>query len=359
MTFKTFVPSGRGALAEQADELKAQLLAWLAEEHATPEALLHTRIYLSDALNQWDEVSRHGLCASLLEKGAVSYVEQPLLCGAKIALLVTASFGQPWQKSGTPDALCCERDGLKLLFQTVRLSAEEAQGRDAREQTRLAFERHASWLSRLGGTLARNCLRTWLYVRDIDRHYADVVTGRNEVFEACGLTRDTHYIASTGIGGETGNAEALVGIDFFSVIGLEENAVRYLQAPEYLNPTYEYGVAFERATAAGLPFGRMVFVSGTASIDKHGNCLHEGDVLTQAGRAFLNVEKLLEAGGGSLADLQYLLVYLRDVADAESVRTYISLRFPRLPALVLEARVCRPEWLIEVEGVAHMPKNVL
>ena len=51
-------------------------------------------------------------------------------------------------------------------------------------------------------------------------------------------------------------------------------------------------------------------------------------------------------------DLQYMIVYLRDVADYHPIQKYIHLRFPNVPALIVEARVCRPEWLIEVECVA-------
>ena len=67
------------------------------------------------------------------------------------------------------------------------------------------------------------------------------------------------------------------------------------------------------------------------------------------------MEKLLEAGGASLSDLLYIVVYLRDVSDTAAVARYMSLRFPRLPVLITEGRVCRPEWLVEMEGVAAVP----
>ena len=76
------------------------------------------------------------------------------------------------------------------------------------------------------------------------------------------------------------------------------------------------------------------------------------DVVTQTGRLFLNIEKLLDSTGATLKDVKYLIVYLRDVADYPQVQQYLRLRFPGLPFLVTEARVCRPEWLIEVECMA-------
>jgi len=50
--------------------------------------------------------------------------------------------------------------------------------------------------------------------------------------------------------------------------------------------------------------------------------------------------------------MTHMLVYLRDPADFARVDAYIAERFPRLPVLLLRGAVCRPEWLIEVEGVA-------
>jgi len=53
-----------------------------------------------------------------------------------------------------------------------------------------------------------------------------------------------------------------------------------------------------------------------------------------------------------LADMMHLLVYLRDASDFERVRGYLDERCPGLPMVVVQAPVCRPEWLIEIEGVA-------
>ena len=65
-----------------------------------------------------------------------------------------------------------------------------------------------------------------------------------------------------------------------------------------------------------------------------------------------NVEKLLEEGGSSMDDVMEMLVYLRDMADYETVRALFDERFPRTPKVFLLAPVCRPTWLIEMECVA-------
>ena len=75
-------------------------------------------------------------------------------------------------------------------------------------------------------------------------------------------------------------------------------------------------------------------------------------MLRQLDRALENVDALLRSGGALLDDMTHMLVYLRDPADFARVDAYIAERFPRLPVLLLRGAVCRPEWLIEVEGVA-------
>ena len=48
----------------------------------------------------------------------------------------------------------------------------------------------------------------------------------------------------------------------------------------------------------------------------------------------------------------YLLVYLRDPADYTRVDAYLRQHYADLPTLIVQGAVCRPAWLIEVEGVA-------
>lgn len=350
--FQIFVSLRQTALSGQLESLENQLALWMSEHGFTAANLVQSRIYLTDAANQWEAVRRSPLYTALLSEGAVSFVEQPMLCGAKVAVQVWFAEGERLVKSGTPDRMLVQQDGVRFLFQSVRFDEAEAAGKAAEAQTVEAFDRHIAWLQELGLNLERHCHRTWIYVRDIDKHYAGVVAGRNRVFDGQGLTADTHYIASTGIGGYADNRSAIVSMDFLSVDGLERSAVQYLHALDYLNPTHEYGVAFERGTKLLLPQGELSFISGTASIDKHGDCLHRGDVLTQTGRLFLNIEQLLQDGGASLSDICYMLVYLRDIADYAVVSRYLYLRFPNIPFLITEARVCRPEWLIEVECMA-------
>jgi enamine deaminase RidA (YjgF/YER057c/UK114 family) len=172
------------------------------------------------------------------------------------------------------------------------------------------------------------------------------------LFARHGLTRDTHYIASTAIEGAGGGRYEVVTMDAYSVLGLAPAQISYLNDFDRLCPTHDYDVTFERGTRVGYADRAHHFISGTASIDKLGNVVHPGDVLRQLHRTLENVEGLLRSGGAGLADLMHLTVYLRDASDFERVRDCLHERCAGLPTLVVQAPVCRPDWLVEVEGIA-------
>ena len=289
------------------------------------------RFFLSDAQNQADALrsaldTRFG---PILQNLAVSIVEQPPLDGSRIAALVQTSSEKP-----------------SALFHSLRLTEDEAAGRDPYAQSRLLFDKYLALIRPLGLDLKTHCVRTWIYVRDIDSNYAGLVKARNDVFAEEGLTHETHYIASTGIGGATEGRQAVVAIDFLTRPDIVESDKTYLKALSHLSPTHDYGVAFERGVK--LADGR-IFISGTASIDHRGRVLHEGDVLAQADRLLENISELLREGGATLEDVPYFVIYLRDISDYPRIDAYMEKRFPTVPRIILEARVCRPAWLIEME----------
>jgi len=65
-----------------------------------------------------------------------------------------------------------------------------------------------------------------------------------------------------------------------------------------------------------------------------------------------NVETLLAEAGCTYSDVMQMVVYLRDPADYQTVRSMYEERFPDKPWLIVNAKVCRPGWLIEQEVMA-------
>lgn len=292
-----------------------------------PEKPAFIKFFCSDAQNQAQKFYES---IRSLDCKAVSLVEQPPLDGSRVCALVHAAGSDPG-----------------FVFHSFRLSENEASGLSSYAQTRLLFDKYRS--AAAGMRMATHLVRTWIYVRDIDANYEGVVRARNDVFAEEGLSHENHYIASTGIGGGSENRSALVSMDFLSYPCIQESDKTYLKALSHLSPTHDYGVAFERGVKLDLPGGSRYYISGTASIDSKGCVLHEGDVLAQTGRLLENIGALLDEGGSTLDAAKYFIVYLRDISDYSVIEDYMRKRFPGTPHVILEGRVCRPSWLIEME----------
>lgn len=327
--FEILRPSSWKSFPDALSSLMARMGSYFAMEAVEGRKPVFVRFFLSDAQNQAQALFKALEAASLLQGRAVSVVEQPPLDGCRVAALVQTSSEAP-----------------AFLFHSLRLREDEASGLDSYAQSRLLFDKYREIIRPLGLDLKAHCVRTWLYVRDIDTHYAGLVKARNEVFSEEGLRHDTHYIASTGIGGATEGCHSVVAMDFLTCPGIREEDKTYLKAYSHLCPTHDYGVAFERGVR--LSDGH-IFISGTASIDHLGRVMHQGDVIAQTGRLLENISELLQEGGASLEQVPYFVVYLRDISDYRMVDEYMQARFPSVPRIILEARVCRPSWLIEME----------
>lgn len=330
-------PSGCGSFAERLNELHQLLADYLKGEKAQGRQLRYCKVFFSDSQNQEEAFLASALYGDFLQHVALTTIEQPPLDGSKIALLVKTST---------------DEDGSVL--QSLRLSDDEARGSSSYLQTMRLFEKYIdSWRERPEVTMARNLVRTWIYVADIDVNYKGVVEARNDVFRTSGLTADTHFVASTGIGGYSSTRHATVAMDFLTYPAIHEEDKRYLTALDHLNPTKEYGVAFERGTRLQLPSLQRFFISGTASIDSHGAVMHLGDVEQQACRLLENISALLADGGAGMDNVKYFIIYLRDLSDFPVIDALMRKRFTRTPFIIVLARVCRPEWLIEMECIAE------
>ena len=299
------------------------------------------RYFLSDAANQSDM-----LLALTTESSdcALSIVEQPPLNGTKIALWVYLQSGV--QTRVLHNGLFEVRHGAYRHLWSGNAFNRAA---NSEYQTRLLLNDYVMQLMEQGCKLADNCIRTWFFVQNVDVNYAGVVKARNEVFITQNLTEKTHYISSTGIGGRHADPKVSVLMDTYAVDGIKSGQVHFLHAPAYLNPTYEYGVSFERGTYVDYGDRRQVFISGTASINNKGEVVHSGNIRKQTERMWENVEALLKEADCTFDDLGQMIVYLRDIADYAVVKEMYDKRFPATPKVFVHAPVCRPGWLIEME----------
>lgn len=319
------------------------------------DTAIFRRLFLSDVLNQKSIVLASGLVGGTLDRPvAVSIVQQPPRGGAKIALMAyhVESAGSVIKHCLSPSQLLVEKNGLRHLWSTGLCAGADDASDSAAAQTARIFDELIATLRSQGATLAADCVRTWLYVKDVDVFYQGMVDSRAALFQRQGLTRETHYIASTGIEGACGHQYDLVAMDAYSVLGLAPGQISYLNDFDRLCATKDYNVTFERGTRIAYADRSHYLISGTASIDAAGRVVHPGNVLRQLDHALGNVDALLRAGQAKLADMMHMTTYVRDPADFASVAGHLAERFPELPVLVVQGAVCRPQWLVEVEGVA-------
>jgi len=297
------------------------------------------RYFLSDSTNQQPLMRQEA-------DVAISCIQQQPLDGSKVAAwLYLVSEAVVKNEDGT---IVSEHNGYRHIW---RMGMTSCTG-DSAQQTETLLNDYEDVLRRYHATLADNCIRTWFFVRDVDTQYAGMVRARRENFVREGLTEHTHYIASTGIGGSPAETKALIQLGTYALTGFQPAQQRYLYAKTHLNPTYEYGVTFERGTLLEYGDRSHVFISGTASINNKGEVMHVGDIRRQTERMWENVEMLLKEGGMNYGDVMHLVVYLRDTGDYDLVSEMFRQRFPDIPTVITLAPVCRPTWLIEMECVA-------
>lgn len=314
------------------------------------EALVWARVFFSDIINQLPAVENSEL-KETLDKYAVSYIEQPPVDGSRITIMAQFAKNATVESIANNIKRIITPQGI-YIYHTVRFKSDEIKNADGRQQTMLAFERHKALLAQYGMTIADNTVRTWLFVRDIDRNYSGVVKGRNEFFSQNGLAVDTHFIASTGICGYSDCPDAVVAVDFLSKENIKAGEIKYLHALDHLNPTAEYGVAFERGTALNTGINTTSYISGTASIDKHGNCIYLNDPEKQTERLIENIGALLADANTRLSDIKAVIAYIRDYSDRHTVERVLKAKLGDVPTVITLAKVCRPQWLVEAECIA-------
>ena len=308
------------------------------------------RLHASDITNQGEWLL--GKLGDLRARSFLSLVGQPPANGGKLALEayhVAPTSGGIQKNKVSPEVLRVGHGAYTSLFMRSRPRSPGF----SFDQTTQIFEHQGNMLASLGGSLADNVLRTWLYVRDVDNNYQGMVDCRRDLFARAGLTKDTHFIASTGIEGQGESPSDLVTMDSLSIFGLRPGQISYMTALDHLCHTHLYNVTFERGTRVTYGDRSHYYISGTASIDHKGVTLFPYDVVKQTKRTLENISALLEGYEATLSDMRLAVVYLRDLADADVVRSMLAEALPEECAwIMVQGSVCRPQWLVEIEGIA-------
>jgi enamine deaminase RidA (YjgF/YER057c/UK114 family) len=150
-------------------------------------------------------------------------------------------------------------------------------------------------------------------------------------------------------------ADLLQGL---ATLPIQKRAITNLRV---LNEAYDYAKpsSFSRGMRIDLNGLAILLISGTASIDENGQSIHIGDFRAQLRRTYQNITGLLEAEGATWHDVVRTTCYLRDIErDYEAFNDERSAFFREqgldpVPASTgIQAILCRPELLIEIEAIA-------
>ena len=215
--------------------------------------------------------------------------------------------------------------------------------------------------------MQKHAIRIWNYVpgivepvgAELDRYMA-FNRGRHAAF-----TQDSHgrfertlpTASAIGIGGPDLVIDCLAA----DAAGTPLENPRQIASWRYSRRYGPRPPCFSRGTIAAIRGRRMLLLGGTASI-RGEDSLHPGNLPAQIDEVLTNMDALIGAGAGETGDglhrLTDLRVYVVNPADAGLVERALRARMRRgLRMEIAMARVCRPELLVEVEGLAELPSS--
>jgi len=203
------------------------------------------------------------------------------------------------------------------------------------------------------GLSFKDVVRTWLYVRNIDRNYGALNEGRNRFF---GEQRITRFPASTCVEGTFFGADFPVAMDLYAVACNDDVGVEAIP-PGPLGEAHVYGSSFARGVRLSEPGRSLVYLSGTPSIDAQGDVFSIGDVTGQLDRMFDNARALLGQVGMDLGRTVSAIAYLKHGEDYDDfLKAALAHGLSSaVPTAVVIADICRSEWLCEIELCAARP----
>ena len=193
--------------------------------------------------------------------------------------------------------------------------------------------------------------RTWLFLDDILSDY-DLLNQSRKTFFARWHSPNHHFIpASTGIEGHVPDSRPLA-IQFCAFSG-KRAAIRQ-QASPLQDEATRYGKLFSRCVVVELVRHQLVYISGTAAIDKTGNSVHPGNLEKQLTYTLEILLAILKAVHGNFSQVVQAVVYLKRQEDFDPcLQILADSGFPCERALFqLDTAVCRDELLCEIELTA-------
>lgn len=119
-----------------------------------------------------------------------------------------------------------------------------------------------------------------------------------------------------------------------------------IYAPKVAIPTGPYSTATKS--------GNMLFLAGTVSIDASGNVVGGDDIKAQTRQVLENINEVLKAAGGRLADVTKTTVYLTDFSNYGGMNEVYRQYFADAPPAraTVKVELVDPRFLVEIDAIA-------
>jgi aminoacrylate peracid reductase len=109
----------------------------------------------------------------------------------------------------------------------------------------------------------------------------------------------------------------------------------------------------------GVLVDGVLYVSGTLDFTKDGQCAHPGDAAAQTRGVLEIIKGVVEAAGGTMADIAFNQLFIADFKDFAAINKVYAEYFPGVkPArYAIACTLVRPEFLVEIASTAHIGKK--
>ena len=118
------------------------------------------------------------------------------------------------------------------------------------------------------------------------------------------------------------------------------------------------GLSANPAFAPGVQVGELLFISGQVAQDNEGNVVGTVDAEAQTRHIMSRIQTIVETAGATMRDVVKITTFLTDVESYPAFSRVRSETFPNSPpasSTVIVAGLVRPELLVEVEAIVHVP----
>jgi aminoacrylate peracid reductase len=102
--------------------------------------------------------------------------------------------------------------------------------------------------------------------------------------------------------------------------------------------------------------GNVLYVSGTLPFDKNNDVVHVGDAAAQTRHVLDTIKGVIEAAGGSMADVTFNSIFITDWANYAAINSVYAEYFPgdKPARYCIQCGLVKPEALVEIASFAHL-----